>query len=90
MKTTAGIVSSLQSIAWACERRQDAKHVYVQPSKRWLQVSVLQVQAWQSLFPDQRLFGTDTGCSKATWHLKASQSKLVCCQNHDNNIEKEQ
>lgn len=31
MKTTAGIMPSLGSIAWANECRQDAKHVWAQP-----------------------------------------------------------
>lgn len=82
MKTTAGIMPSLGSIAWANESRQDAKHVWAQPCVADRmgvaggfgvhKVSVLQVRAWQLLFPDQRLFGTDTGHRTVTVCLKDS------------------
>lgn len=69
MKTTAGIMAGLRSIAWANECRRDAKHVWAQPrvvDGGRHKVSVLQVQAWQFLFPDQRLLDTDTGHRTAT------------------------
>lgn len=80
MKTTAGIMPSLRSIAWANESWRDAKHVWAQPCVAVgigvggglgvHKVLVLQVRAWQLLFPDQRLFGTDTGQRTVTVCLK--------------------
>ena len=72
MKTTAGIMPSLRSIARANECRRDAKHVWAQPCvvDGGHEVSVLQVQAWQLLYWDQRLLGTDTGNRTATACLK--------------------
>lgn len=73
MKTTAGIMPGLRSIAWANECRRDAKHVWAQPCAAdggRHKVSVLQVQAWQLLFQDQRLSDADTGHRTATGRLK--------------------
>lgn len=96
MKTTAGIMPGLGSIAWANECRRDAKHVWAQPcvvDGRRHKVSVLQVQAWQLLFPDQRLLDTDTGhrtataCLKnnATWEQTRGHpaNQASYCHNHD-------
>lgn len=56
------------------------------------EVSVLQVQAWQLLFPDQRLFGADTGHGTATaclkkqchmGHTATQPNHATYCQNHD-------
>lgn len=98
MKTTAGIMPSLRSIAWANECRRDAKHVWAQPcfvNGGGREVSELQVQAWQLLFPDQRLLGTDTGHRTATacleknnvtWEQTPSHpaNQVSYCHNHDN------
>lgn len=80
MKTTAGIMPSLRSIARANESWRDAKRVWAQPcvvngrgEGGWgvvHKVSALQVQAWQLPFPDQRLLGTDPGHRTATACLK--------------------
>lgn len=98
METTAGIMPSLQSICSgrcvatrckACLRATSAV------DGRWHRVPVLQVQVWQLLFPDQRLFGTDAGHRTATVGIKKkgmtherhpatySQSGQLYCQNRD-------
>lgn len=99
MKTTAGIALGLGSIAWANERRRDAKHVWAQPcvldGKRQ-EVSMLQVQAWQLLVQDQRLLHTHTGhrtataCLKnnGTWEETRGQpaNQASFCQSHDSTV----
>lgn len=73
MKTTAGMVPSLGSIAKANECWWDAEHVWAEHARctgRGLEVSVLQVHAWQLLFPDQRLLATDTGYRTASAPFK--------------------
>lgn len=64
MKTTAGIMPSLRSIAWANESQARCKACLSATLRcGWAaghKVSVLQVQAWQVLFQDQRLLGSDT------------------------------